>query len=179
MEARDVTTQRLLNQHVTRPRLRTALQVVSELGAIQSQDFGMAKWAIGVRLMGATERTVEAVIEDGDIVRMHLLRPTWHFAARQDARWMLDLTGPNIRASMKYRDRQLGLTQQAVGKSNRIIEKALKAGPATRDALVAALEAGGFPNEDNRAAHLLMRAELDRVACSAPPVEGKQASDTR
>ncbi len=175
MEARDITTQRLLNQHVAKSRLRTAQEVVFQLAAIQSQDYGMGKWAIGVRLKGATERSVEAAIERGDVVRMHLLRPTWHFVARKDARWMLELTGPNIRASMKYRDRQLELTREAVRKSNRIIEKALKAGPATREDLVSALEAGGISSYDNRAAHLLMRAELDKVACSAPPVEGKQA----
>ncbi len=88
---------------------------------------------------------------------------------------MLELTGPNIRASMKYRDKQLELTDETVRKSNRIIEKALRAGPVTRDQLVSALEAGGISNYDNRAAHLLMRAELDKVACSAPPLEGKQA----
>jgi hypothetical protein len=118
---------------------------------------------------------VEAAIESGDVVRMHLLRPTWHFAARKDARWMLELTGPNIRASMKYRDRQLELTDETIRKSNRIVEKALQAGPVTRNQLVSALEAGGISNYDNRAAHLLMRAELDKVACSAPPREGKQA----
>jgi DNA glycosylase AlkZ-like len=175
MEATDITTQRLLNQHVAKPRLTSAQEIVFQLGAIQSQDYGMGKWAIGVRLKGATERAVEAAIESGDVIRMHLLRPTWHFVARQDARWMLELTGPNIRASMKYRDRQLGLTPEAVRKSNRIIEKVLKAGPVTRDELISRLEAGGFSNHDNRAAHLLMRAELDRVACSAPPLEGKQA----
>ena len=175
MGPRETTSQRLFNQHVAKPRLRTGQQIVFQLGAIQSQDYGMGKWAIGVRLKGATERAVEAAIESGEVVRMHLLRPTWHFAARKDVRWMLELTGPNIRASMKYRDKQLELTGEAVRKSTRIIEKALKAGPTTRDALVSALEAGGISNDDNRAAHLLIRAELDKVACSAPPLEGKQA----
>lgn len=175
MDARDITRQRLLNQHVAKPRLKTPHEIVFHLGAVQSQDFGMGKWAIGMRLKGATERAVEAAIESGDVVRMHLLRPTWHFAARKDARWMLELTGPNIRLCMKYRDKQLELSDETVRKSNRIIEKALQAGPVTRDKLVSALEAGGISNYDNRAAHLLMRAELDKVACNAPPLEGKQA----
>ena len=128
-----------------------------------------------MRLKSATERAVEATIENGDVVRMHLLRPTWHFVARKDVRWVLELTEPNIRLAMKYRDRQLQLTDETVRKSNRIIEKTLRAGPVTRDRLVSALEAGGIANYDNRAAHLLMRAELDKVACSAPPLKGKQA----
>jgi hypothetical protein len=175
MDARDITRQRLLNQHVARPRLKTPREIVFYLGAVQSQDFGMGKWAIGVRLKGTTERAVEAAIASGDVLRMHLLRPTWHFVARNDARWMLELTEPNIRISMKYRDKQLELNDETVRKGNRIIEKALQAGPVRRDQLVSALEAGGISNEDNRAAHLLMRAELDKVACSAPPLEGKQA----
>ncbi len=172
MESSEITRQRLLNQHVAKPRLRTAAEIVFELGAVQAQDFGMGKWAIGTRLRGATERAVHAAIESGEVVRMHLLRPTWHFVHRKDVRWMLDLTAPNIRASMSYRDRQLGLTDETVRKSTRIIEKALKAGPVTRDGLVSALAAAGIPNEDNRAAHLLMRAELDKVACSAPVLDG-------
>jgi len=175
MDAREIVRHRLLNQHVAKPRLRTAHEIVFHLGAVQSQDLGMGKWAIGVRLKGATERAVEAAIESGDVVRMHLLRPTWHFVAREDARWILELTGPNIRASMKYRDSQLELTDETVRKSNRIVEKALQAGPVTRNQLVSALEAGGISNYDNRAAHLLMRAELDKVACNAPPLEGKPA----
>jgi len=175
MDARDITGQRLLNQHVSKPRFNKAQEIVFHLGAVQAQDFGMGKWAIGVRLKGATERAVESAIESGEIIRMHLLRPTWHFVARKDARWMLELTAPNIRVSMRYRDRQLGLTGETVRKSNRIIERTLRAGQAARDELVSALEAGGIPNEDNRAAHLLMRAELDKVACSAPALEGKQA----
>ncbi len=86
MDARDIARQRLLNQHVAKPRLRATHEIVFHLGAVQSQDLGMGKWAIGVRLKGATERAVEAAIESGDVVRMHLLRPTWHFAAREDAR---------------------------------------------------------------------------------------------
>ncbi|HUI70414.1 MAG TPA: winged helix DNA-binding domain-containing protein [Spirochaetia bacterium] len=175
IEAREITRQRLLNQHVAKPKLTTAQEIVFELGAVQSQDFSMGKWAIGVRLKGATDAAVQEAIATGEVIRMHLLRPTWHFVARKDARWILDLTGPNIRASMKYRDKQLELTDDAVRKSNRTVAKALRAGPVTRDDLVSALEAAGMSNYDNRAAHLLMRAELDRVACSAPPLDGKQA----
>jgi len=76
MEPRDITRKRLLNQHVETPRLRTPREVVFRLGAVQSQDFGMAKWAVGMRLKGATERTVDAAVQSGDVIRMHLLRPT-------------------------------------------------------------------------------------------------------
>jgi hypothetical protein len=43
MDARDITRQRLLNQHVAKPRFKTPYEIVFSLGAVQSQDFGMGK----------------------------------------------------------------------------------------------------------------------------------------
>ena len=50
--------------------------------AMQSQDFGGAKWGIGQRLAASvTESRVDAAFDRGQIVRTHVLRPTWHFVA--------------------------------------------------------------------------------------------------
>jgi hypothetical protein len=175
MTARDIVGWRLANQQVSASRFTTVRDIVFWLGALQSQDYTWAKWAIGVRLQRATENKVERAIDDGLVIRMHLLRPTWHFVARDDVRWMLALTAPQIRASMRSRDRQLGITDDVVRRSNRVIARTLRgAGSVPRERLVAELEAAGMANRDNLAAHLLMRAETDQVACCSISRAGKQ-----
>ena len=44
-----------------------------------------------------TNRTLCAAA--GTIVRTHVLRPTWHFVAAEDLRWMLALSAPRIAAA--------------------------------------------------------------------------------
>ena len=93
---------------------------------MQAQDYAMARWAIGVRLPGAKNPDIEAAIDNADIIRTHILRPTWHFAAAEDVYWLLDLTAPQIKAAQRARDRALELTEIVYSKSNNIIEKAFK-----------------------------------------------------
>ena len=50
-------------------------------------------------LAGARIQQIEAALNRGDILRTHLLRPTWHFVSSKDLRWMLSLTADRIRAA--------------------------------------------------------------------------------
>ena len=54
--------------------------------------------AVGQRSTGLSEVDVLRAFDQGAIVRTHVLRPTWHFVAPADLRWMLRLTGPRVRA---------------------------------------------------------------------------------
>lgn len=145
------------------------------MGAIQAQDFSMSKWAIGIRIPKTTENQIAAAINNGDILRTHVLRPTWHLVTSTDIRWMVELTAPRILSSMRSRHHQLGLTTTMINKSNKIIEKALSNGyHATREELVKLLEKANIKNEDNRAAHLLAHAELECLICSGASKGTKQ-----
>ena len=37
-----------------------------------------------------------ALLDDGAVLRTHVLRPTWHFVRAEDIGWLLDLTGPRV-----------------------------------------------------------------------------------
>ena len=41
------------------------------------------------------ERVNEALAK-GDILRIHVMRPTWHYVAAEDIRWMLKLSSRRI-----------------------------------------------------------------------------------
>jgi DNA glycosylase AlkZ-like len=106
----EISPQRLISQHLTVTRQPSPKDIVFWMGAMQAQDYPMAKWALGVRLPGSTEADIETAIDNGEIIRTHLLRPTWHFVAAEDIYWMLDLTAPQIKVAMRSREHDLELT---------------------------------------------------------------------
>ncbi len=163
--------QKLLSREITSPQA-----IVAWMGAMQAQDFPMAKWAIGLRVPGTTDKAIDAALDRGDILRTHLLRPTWHFVAAEDIHWLLELTAPQIKAGQSSRDRQLELTGRIYARSNQLIEKALSArGQLSREELIVELNNGGIATDQNRASHLLMRAELEKIVCSGAILRGKPA----
>lgn len=174
MNVSDIAHARLASQLLTGTVYTTPKEIVSWMGAMQSQDFPMARWGIGARLPGITDLMVIDAIDHAEITRTHLLRPTWHFVAAEDVYWLLDLTAPQIKAGQRARDRQLELTKAVYAKSNSVIEKALRdETQLTREQLLAALTKAGIAIDQNRSAHLLMQAELDQIICSGAIHKGK------
>jgi hypothetical protein len=170
-----IAGQRLANQRIIRPGPGSAARLVQWLGAVQAQEYGPAKWALGLRLSPAwTDAKVARSIDRGEILRTHVLRPTWHFVARGDIRWMLELTAPHVQRRMSTYDRQLGLDATVMTRAMGIIERALgDGGCLTRIELGAHLTRAGLPGKSTHLAHIVMHAELDGVICSGPR-RGKQ-----
>lgn len=163
-----IARRRLANSLLPAPTLNSAADVVRVLGAVQAQDYGSAKWAIAQRTRGLTDQDVERACVSGAILRTHVLRPTWHFVLPQDARWLLELTGPGVLATQRYYNRVLQLDAQQFRRSNRVLERTLQDGVhRTRPELAAILRrAGVHAPTGQHVGHLLMRAELDRVIIS-------------
>src|SRR5262245_23897387 len=169
----DIVRQRLLNQHLARPRFSKPEELVAWLGAVQAQDFAGAKWSLGMRLKGVSDADIERDFSNGKILRTHLLRPTWHFVAREDVRWLLALTAPHVRARNAPRYRALSLDAATLRKSTGVLVRALEGRHLTRDELRAALERSGIGTDEQRMAYMLMDAELSGAICSGPR-RGKQ-----
>lgn len=176
MSAQRIAVARLQRQHLaTPPTLTRAVDVVRALGAVQSQDFAGACWAIGMRSTGLTEADIQRAFDAGEILRTHVLRPTWHFVPAEDLGWMQQLTGARVGALLASSNRALGLTTAAYRKSCRVIERALVEQPfLTRTQLKAALDQARINTDGTRQlAHLVMQAEVDGLLCSGPRI-GKQ-----
>ena len=166
---------RLRHQRLIGSPLATAADVVAWFGAVQAQDYAAAKWAVALRTRGATDADVERACDDGAILRTHVLRPTWHFVAPADLRWLLALTGPRVKQAMAYYHRQLELDERTFRRSNAVLAKALAGAQCTRAELARALTAARIAAPGDRLVHLLMRAELDAVICSGAR-RGKHAT---
>lgn len=103
------------------------------------------------------------------------MRPTWHILPAKDIYWMLELSAKKIRAAMRSNDRLLEITEPVFSKSNAIIEKCLQEGEhLTRDEIGLRLNKARILTNENRLSHLLIRAELEGIACS-----GKSQKDKR
>ena len=158
--------------------------MVKWLGAVQAQDYPGAKWALALRMRRGTlsitsGAAIERAFADGRILRTHVMRPTWHFVAREDIRWMLALTAPQVRVRMAPYNRRLELDAAVFRRSTGAIATALRDGAQlTRQELKVALERKGVATGSGvggvqRLAHIVMQAELDAVICSGAR-RGKQ-----
>jgi hypothetical protein len=175
MRFKDIAHLRLVNQHLAGTKFTSAKEIVAWLGALQAQDYAMSKWAVGVRLPGSTDKSVEAAMDRGEIIRTHVMRPTWHLVSADDLRWMLELTAPQIRAGMRSRHKELGLTDAILSRSRKILEQTLRDGNhSTREELIPLLNQAGIRTDENRASHIFASAELDGLICSGAVKGGKQ-----
>jgi hypothetical protein len=174
MNTTDISILRLQNQQVAATKFKTANELVGWMCAMQAQDYNQAKWAIGARLPHLTEDQIESAFNRGDILRTHLMRPTWHFVSPEDIYWLVGLSAKQIKSSMKTRNRQLELTEEVFKTSQEVIIKALEGNRhLTRDELSEFLNAAGISTKEQRLPHILMEAEIDRIICSGP-LKGKK-----
>lgn len=167
MNLSSIAQGRLKNQQISKQDVTSAVELVRWMGAVQAQDYAMAKWAIGVRIPDSTDATIEDSIDRGEIVRTHILRPTWHFVAAADCRWMMDLTAPHINRIAGTHFRQLGLDDKLFRKTNKVIEKVLRNGEQlTRAEILQHLKKARIDVNGEQAGHIMFRAELDKVVCN-------------
>src|SRR5215212_2471494 len=128
MISEDIALQRLANQQVAQPTLAHPSEVVAWLGAVQAQDYLGALWAVGLRIPGATEQTIEQALAEKTIVRTWPMRGTIHFVAAADVRWMLELLAPRVVRRSTSRRTGLGLDETVIAASAKVIAGALQGG---------------------------------------------------
>ncbi|MEO8274236.1 MAG: winged helix DNA-binding domain-containing protein [Chloroflexota bacterium] len=170
-----VAGRRLIAQRLAGNTLPAAADVVRHFVAVQSQDYPGGAWALGQRLDGWTEPDIGRVFDAGELIRTHVLRPTWHFVTPEDLRWLLALTGPRLKRADRARRRALQIDDGVQLAGTLAIERAIAAdGPRTRSELRVALASTGIETDPGRFTHLIMHAELDAVVCSGPRRAGAQ-----
>ncbi len=175
----EILGERLERLKLASSRSTDVAELVRWLGAVQAQDFGGAKWALGLRLNGVTEADIDQAFNDGVILRTHVLRPTWHFVAPEDIRWMLELTGPRIESAVATYVRGTDLTAPVLARTNAILAEALKGhNYLTRAECEQLFVADGIamrmgPEATNPSGHIMMHAEVTGLVCSGP-MRGKQ-----
>jgi hypothetical protein len=170
MKSQEIAQLRLQNQRISSPEFERPGDVVNWLGAVQAQDYFGSKWAIGLRMRGATDKEIDKAFNEGSILRTHVLRPTWHFVRPEDIRWMLALSAPRVHAASAYMYRRTKLDEATFRRSDAVLANALEGGEhLTRDELKVILENEHISTGDGvRLSYLMMHAELEGLICSGP-----------
>ena len=156
-----IARQRLRNQRLAGAAHRSPEEVVAWQGAVQAQEYAAARWGLALRMTkSTTDGEIERAVNEGRILRTHVMRPTWHFVMPADIRWMLDLTGPRVRQAMAHYGRRQGLDASTVNRALGIFERALGDGHhLTRGELGESLARAGMSAKGVRLALLTMYAE--------------------
>lgn len=175
MKLGDIAALRLRGQRLTSAPLDHPVDVARWLTAVQAQDYYGALWALSLRLEHTTAAELDTLLNSGVLLRTHVLRPTWHFIAPEDIRWLLQLTGPRVLGVNASMYRQLGLDAATLQRSLDVITQALQGGQhLTRTELGEALQATNIAGTSGqRLTYVVMHAEQHGVICSGPR-RGKQ-----
>lgn len=171
-----LTDIRLACHQLTEPEFKHPEDLISWMGAVQAQDYAMSKWAIGLRLKSGTLDQINEALATGKIVRTHVMRPTWHYVAGKDLRWMLQLTGKRVKKVIDswVKGGGLDISEGLYAKCNDLIGKMLSGNRClTREEIETALEQQGIPVVDDRTRRYILRAEVEGIVCSGADKNGK------
>jgi hypothetical protein len=174
VDSADAAHRRLHNLRVSGAPCESVEDVLRRLGAVQSQEYPSGKWSIAQRLRGVSDADLDRAFAAGQILRTHVLRPTWHFVLPEDIRWLVELTGPRVHGMNAYYARQGGLDDDALLAGQRAIASALGDDvQLTRGEIEAVLRQAGMALKGLTLAYMIMHAELNGVICSGA-MRGKQ-----
>jgi hypothetical protein len=173
MTHQEISHHRLASQKLYKTSPSSPQEIVRHLGAMQAQDYAMAKWAIGSRC-DSSEKVIEEAINSAEIIRTHILRPTWHLVAADDIYWMLDVSAPQVKRFTASAAKKYGLDEKKLDQINSKIEKLLTGNNhLTREEIMQELNIKKSSSEDFLSAAIMMNAELDGLVCNGK-MKGKQ-----
>jgi Winged helix DNA-binding domain len=124
----DLARWRLRTQHLVEPHLATAAEVVGALLAVQAENMAQSAWAVAARTAAPDPGDLAGLLDDGKVVRTHVLRPTWHFVAADDIAWLVELTAPRVRRTTQQQLRAVhGMDDRAIDDASTAVLEALDA----------------------------------------------------
>jgi len=170
---RDIARWRLRSQHLVEPYAGSAADVVRSLLAVQAENPGQSAWAVAARTSCPREDDLGSLLEQGLVVRTHVLRPTWHYVAADDIVWLLELTAPRV---LKTVDQQLrgpdGFDDSTLDRLSTDVLDALGRAHLTRAGLNDVLVERGHRVSGYLLMLLVAHLELHGLVCSGPPADG-------
>ena len=171
----DIARWRLRAQHLVWPYAVSAREAVGSLLAVQAENPSQAAWAVASRTQNPDQADLAALLDNGAVLRTHVLRPTWHFVRAEDIGWLLDLTGPRVRRVTGQGLRVAhGLDERSISQAAAAVTQALAdRGQLTRAQLADELAERGIRCAGQMLMILLAHTELDGLICSGRVTGGE------
>jgi DNA glycosylase AlkZ-like len=166
----DLARWRLRTQHLVEPHLATAAGVVGALLAVQAENMAQSAWAVAARTAAPDPADLAGLLDDGKVVRTHVLRPTWHFVAADDIAWLLELTGPRVRRTTQQHLRAVhGMDDRTINDASTAVLEALESPNLSRADLAGVLADAGHEIASQTLMILLADLELQALVCGGRP----------
>jgi len=166
----DVARWRLRSQHLVEPHTTAAAEAIGALLAVQAENPAQSAWAVAARSAAPDPTDLGRLLDDGRVVRTHVLRPTWHYVAADDVAWLIELTGPRVRRATQQQLRGAhGMDAGAVEAASTAVLDALDTPDLTRTELAGALVEHGVELSGHALMVLLADLELQALVCSGRP----------
>ena len=142
--------------------------------AVQAENASQAAWAVASRTAHPDAGELPALLDRGTVVRTHVLRPTWHFVAADDLRWLLELTAPRVRPVIARQLAEVhGMSGAGLDHASSVVVDALSEQPdQSREQLAQRLRERGVEPDGHRLMLLLALLELDQLVCSGRWLDG-------
>ncbi len=97
------------------------------------------------------------------------MRPTWHFVAAEDIRWLLAATAHRVHQANSYQYRSLGIDDRQAARAADVFRRALGGGRSlTREELGRELRTAGIEAAGLRLGYFIGHAEVEAILVSGP-----------
>jgi len=176
----DIARWRLRSQRLVAPFAGSAHDVIRSLLGVQAENPGQAAWAVAARTQRRDPSDLATLLDEGAVLRTHVLRPTWHFVCADDIAWLVDLTGPRVQSVTGQQLRVVhGLDNAAIDRAMSVIVEAIAergelARPKLGEELISRGVSGRVPSAGGQFLMLLLaHAELAGLVCSGRLIDGE------
>ena len=160
---------RLLNQQLVAPRFDDPAEVVSHMGAMQAQEYRMMRWAVAMRTKKPSVKAFKEAFDSGRIIRLHLMRGTWHLVAAEDYWPMLDLCSTKAISVIKgwMSSNKISIPDEELMRIREILlQMAADKRSVTKEDFVQALAEKDIRMDDHRLSYHIRMAEYSGTLCS-------------
>ena len=160
---------RLLNQQLIAPQFSTPTELVRYMGAMQAQEYRMMRWAVAMRTRKPSFKAFKNAFDEGQIIRLHLMRCTWQLVCAEDYWSLINLFAPKVISLTKgwMNSNKITISDEEVMRVRDVLaQTAADKRSATKEDFVQALAEKGMMLDDYRLSFHIRMAEIMGVLCS-------------
>ena len=160
---------RLLNQQLAAPQFADPTEVVRYMCAMQAQEYRMMRWAVAMRTRKPSLKTFKKAFDEGQIIRLHLMRGTWQLVSAEDYWSMIDLFAPKAIAVTKgwmSSNKISSPDDELMQVRDILIKTAADKRSVTKEDFVLALAEKDLKMGDHRLSYHIRMAEMAGTLCS-------------
>ena len=160
---------RLLNQQLIAPQLTDPAEVVGYMGAMQAQEYRMMRWAVAMRTRKPSAKAFKRAYDNGQIIRLHLMRGTWQLVSATDYWPMIELCAPKAIAVTRgwMSSNRITIPDEEMMHVRGILaQTAADRGSVTKDDFISALAEKDLRMDEHRLSYHIRMAEMSGILCS-------------